>query len=125
MLFWPILPDLLDNGNQMIRKKIRITKRQAITEFQRAAEIDPADPTVFNNIGAIYGELGEYNEAARYLRKALEIDPDLGPAKRQLREVEERLVRTQAGQSKPQAVQAKPFTPTIPRPTKKWWQVWK
>ena len=64
-------------------------KRQAISEFTKAAEIDPTDPTIFNNIGAIYGELGAYSEAQKYLRKALEIDPDLGPAKRQLKRIQE------------------------------------
>jgi len=64
-------------------------KLKAISEFKKAAEIDPTDSAIFNNIGGIYGELGDYDEALKYLRKALEIDPDLGPAKRQLKRIQE------------------------------------
>jgi len=86
-------------------------KREAISEFQRAAEIDPSDATVYNNIGAIYGELAEYDEAIRYLRKALEIDPDLGPAKRQLQRIEEILSRRGASQEEPKEEEKRPVIP--------------
>ncbi len=66
-------------------------KLEAIREFLKAAEIDPADATTFNNIGAIHAELGNYDEALVYLRKALAIDPDLAPAKRQISAIEARV----------------------------------
>jgi tetratricopeptide (TPR) repeat protein len=66
-------------------------KQEAIQEFLKAAEIDPNDAATFNNIGAIYGELGDYEKALDYLHKALAIDPDLAPAKRQAQAIEARM----------------------------------
>jgi tetratricopeptide (TPR) repeat protein len=63
-------------------------KAEAVQEFLKAAEIDPGDATTFNNIGAIYAELGDHEKALSYLHKALAIDPDLVTAKRQVRAVE-------------------------------------
>jgi len=88
-------------------------KREAIAEFSRAAEIDPSDPTIFNNIGAIYMELGEYENAASFLEKALALDPELGPARRQLQRVRERMQAPAPAQSSdvPAAVVAQTSTP--------------
>lgn len=66
-------------------------KEEAVLEFLKAAEIDPSDATTFNNIGAIYGELGDYEKALTYLHEALAIDPDLATAKRQVRALEARM----------------------------------
>jgi len=66
-------------------------KLEAIQEYMKVAEIDPTDATTFNNIGAIHAELGNYDEALIYLRKALDIDPNLGPAKRQISAIEARV----------------------------------
>ena len=98
-------------------------KRQAISEFKKAAEIDPTDPTIFNNIGAIYGELGDYDEALKYLRKAVEIDPDLGFAKRQLKRIQEIVDKESVPQEKPRlSPKVSPPTPEVEQPKKKWWQ---
>jgi tetratricopeptide (TPR) repeat protein len=64
-------------------------KREAIAEFLRAAELDPNEASIWSNIGAVYGELSEYEEAIRYLKKALNLDPNLGPAQRMLPQMEE------------------------------------
>ena len=64
-------------------------KREAIAEFLRAADLDPEEAVIYSNIGAVYGELSEYDEAIRYLKKALKLDPNLGPAQRMLPKMEE------------------------------------
>jgi len=88
-------------------------KREAIAEFSRAAEIDPSDATIFSNIGAIHMELGEYEAAASFFEKALALDPDLGPAKRQLQRVRERMQAPAPAQSSdvPAAIVAQTSTP--------------
>ena len=82
-------------------------KREAVAEFLREAELDPDEASIYSNIGAVYGELGQTEEAMRYLKKALTLDPDLGPARRMLRQMEE---------AEAKAVAAKPKPPPQPSP---------
>jgi len=77
-------------------------KREAVAEYLRAAELDPNEASIFSNIGAVYGELGETEEAIRYLKKALKLDPNLGPAQRMLRQMDEAEAKAAAAKPKPQ-----------------------
>ncbi|HYP13438.1 MAG TPA: tetratricopeptide repeat protein, partial [Bryobacteraceae bacterium] len=48
----------------------------AITEWQRALEMDPVDTTALNNLGATLTAAQRFDDAAVQFRKALEVDPD-------------------------------------------------
>ena len=48
--------------------------------FQRAIEIDPADPAGYESLGEVYCRLGKYKKAVVFLKKSLEIDPKLAVA---------------------------------------------
>jgi len=45
-------------------------------EFYKALEINPNSVLALNGMGLGFGNFGEYSEAERYFKKALEIDPD-------------------------------------------------
>jgi tetratricopeptide (TPR) repeat protein len=48
---------------------------EAIAEFRRALDMDAADTTALNNLGAALTSAGQLEEAVSYLKKAIEIDP--------------------------------------------------
>ena len=48
----------------------------AIQETQRLLELDPLDVDGLYNLGAIYGNLGQYDRAREYWRKAAAVNPD-------------------------------------------------
>jgi len=48
----------------------------SMLEFYKALEINPNSVVALNGMGLGFGNFGEYSEAERYFKKALEIDPD-------------------------------------------------
>ena len=48
----------------------------SMLEFYKALEINPNSILALNGMGLGFGNFGEYSEAERYFKKALEIDPD-------------------------------------------------
>ena len=50
--------------------------REAITRFERAADIDPTYAQAWNNLGIAYEHEGKLNDARKAYEKALKLDPD-------------------------------------------------
>lgn len=49
---------------------------EAVEYLSKAAEINPADPSVHANLGEAYLRQAKFNEAAAQFSKALELDPE-------------------------------------------------
>lgn len=62
-------------------------KQTAVEKFKEALLVDPNDASLWSNIGAVLMEIDATNEAVRYLKRALKIDPNLGPPKRMLDQI--------------------------------------
>jgi TolB-like protein/lipoprotein NlpI len=60
---------------------------EAITEMQRAVELDPVSPVINTNLGAAYYFGRQDDRAIEQFRKALELDPEFGFAHRYLMDV--------------------------------------
>jgi Flp pilus assembly protein TadD len=50
--------------------------REAITRFERAADIDPTYAAAYNNLAIAYEHQGDLNNARKAYEKALKLDPD-------------------------------------------------
>jgi len=88
---------------------------KALENFRRALELEPEDPEYHNLVGDTYDELGQLDEAEKYLRSAIEIDKkyamghyDLGVFLSRRRGQKEKAVAAfkQALKSDPDMVQA-------------------
>lgn len=51
-----------------------------MNDYETAVRINPRYPGSYNNIGVIYGGEGNYSEAIKYFKKALELDPIMADA---------------------------------------------
>ncbi|HYN06679.1 MAG TPA: tetratricopeptide repeat protein [Vicinamibacterales bacterium] len=49
--------------------------RQAVTRLSRRIKQDPQDAAAAGNLGFVFGELEQWEDAVRYHRRALELDP--------------------------------------------------
>lgn len=47
-----------------------------VTQLEKARELDPKDPAVWNNLANYYGEFGPATNAFAYYEKAIELDPN-------------------------------------------------
>ncbi|MGK5091814.1 tetratricopeptide repeat protein [Deltaproteobacteria bacterium TL4] len=47
----------------------------AIVAYNKAAELSPEDPDIYNNLGAVYANTKEYDKALEQYEKSLELDP--------------------------------------------------
>ncbi|MFN3477275.1 MAG: O-antigen ligase family protein, partial [Candidatus Methylomirabilales bacterium] len=54
--------------------------QMAVEVYRRALKVRPDDPRLHADLGAIYGEMGRFNEAEASLQEALTLDPGLGEA---------------------------------------------
>ncbi|MFQ5673219.1 MAG: tetratricopeptide repeat protein [Nitrospinales bacterium] len=54
--------------------------KKALADYNRAAELSPADPEIHNNIGLIYKERKAYDAAIEQFMRALFIDPNFAKA---------------------------------------------
>ena len=48
----------------------------AVTQLERAVELEPLDPTVNDHLGDAYWRVGRRNEAMFQWRRALNLDPE-------------------------------------------------
>ena len=64
--------DLDRQGQQLYREK---KYDEALTKFQAAVTLKPADPVLLNNLGFIYYAMGKYDDAVSWLQKTLVVDP--------------------------------------------------
>ncbi len=53
---------------------------EAVAQAKRAAQIDPASPTMIASVGQALYFARRYNDAQQYLKRALELDPTFWPA---------------------------------------------
>ena len=51
-------------------------KAEALSNYQKAAELDPEYPTPHNDIGVLFEEQGRTDEAEKEYQKALELNPE-------------------------------------------------
>ena len=51
--------------------------QEALTLIQRALELKPGDPFYLDSLGWVYYRLGELDKAEKYLREALQVQPDV------------------------------------------------
>jgi len=63
-------------NNLGVLKVRRSDYKAALASFERAYQGDPTDPDYSFNLAACYCDLKRYQEAARYLQRALKKDPD-------------------------------------------------
>ena len=56
--------------------ELTTTNKWAMIEFYKALEIDQNDVIALNGMGLGFGSFGEYEEAKRYFKKALKIEPN-------------------------------------------------
>ncbi len=64
---------------------------QALEDFKKVSKLNPTDYRTYFMIGSIYEFYKDYQEAARYYEKALELKPDFQEAKQALEEVRKKL----------------------------------
>jgi Flp pilus assembly protein TadD len=55
---------------------------QAVRLLERAAELEPSDPTITGHLGDAYWDAGRHIEAADQWRRALVLNPDPDDAQR-------------------------------------------
>ena len=48
---------------------------EAIADYSKAIEINPVDPSLYNNRAMIYGTLLKWNKAIEDLSKVIELEP--------------------------------------------------
>ena len=48
----------------------------AVTQWEKARELDPKNPTPWNNLANVFGHVGPVKKAFQYYEKAIELDPD-------------------------------------------------
>ena len=69
----------LNAAMQMRNSGVHFDK--AISDYTAALRANPNDPVANCNLGTVYLQMGHIDEAIQYLRRALEIDPNLSQAK--------------------------------------------
>lgn len=50
--------------------------KEAEVEYRMVKEIDPNDVTAYENMGVIYANRGEYEQAVSQWQKVIELNPD-------------------------------------------------
>ena len=54
--------------------------KEAIEPYQKASQLKPRDPVIFNNLCGAYGNSGYYGEAVKACQEAIQLEPDLAEA---------------------------------------------
>lgn len=73
-------PDGLGFYNLGVLQKQLGQDLAAMASFEKAAELAPDQPEVWNEIGLIYDEMGKLTVAETHYKKALDLDPDFAGA---------------------------------------------
>ncbi|MGO2009153.1 O-linked N-acetylglucosamine transferase, SPINDLY family protein [Vreelandella alkaliphila] len=79
----PHIKKAIDAGHDPFQSKILLGVllynskyfKQALEVYHRLEEDYPPNASVFNNLGNLYKDLGEYKKAEQYYQNALELDP--------------------------------------------------
>ena len=58
----------------------RNQSQTALKHFRRAIQLNPGNPEYFSNLAAVLNKLKRHTDALQAAEKALELDPDFGPA---------------------------------------------
>jgi tetratricopeptide (TPR) repeat protein len=64
--------------------KIRLRFNEAMTEAQRAQELDPLSPEIVSRMGSTFLFMGRYDEAVAQYQKALDLNPNLSQVRAEL-----------------------------------------
>ncbi|MBM4053781.1 MAG: glycosyltransferase [Planctomycetes bacterium] len=67
---------------------------ESIDTFKKIVKLNPADTSVYNNIGALYFRNNNLIEAKKYIELALSIEPNYEEAKKNLENIQKRLDET-------------------------------
>lgn len=76
--------------NNLAAAQARRNRPEALENFMKALEGDPDDPDYNFNVAYLFWRRGDYERAAGYFRRVLEIDPDDAEAAQLLRSCSER-----------------------------------
>ncbi|MFH1752928.1 MAG: tetratricopeptide repeat protein, partial [Candidatus Omnitrophota bacterium] len=57
---------------------------EALASYRAAVKIDPGYADAYNNIGAVYRDMGEKGRAMEYFKKALDAEPGHAKARENL-----------------------------------------
>ena len=68
--------NLSESPNEVDRKTAMERYQDAISQYEKALEIDPNQPAVHRNLGILLARLGRNSEAIVHLRKVLELVPN-------------------------------------------------
>jgi tetratricopeptide (TPR) repeat protein len=72
----------------LTQSKIKQFQKKSVKNFQKAIELEPWSPDAYVGLGALYRKEGMPVMAAKYLKKALQVDPDHSAANKELAELE-------------------------------------
>jgi tetratricopeptide (TPR) repeat protein len=61
---------------------------EAITQYEKALELEPNQPAIHRNLGMLLARLGRYDEAKMHLQRTLQIVPNERAAREALEEIE-------------------------------------
>jgi len=72
-------PDIFKNSDFYFNRAIFYQQsrswEKALTNYSKAAELDPNNPDIYNNIGVIYKELRQYDRAIEEFLRAIYLNP--------------------------------------------------
>lgn len=74
----------------MTQSKMKQYHEKAVQNFQKAIELSPWQPDGYLGLGLLYKREGMKVKAAKYFRKALQVDPDYSAAKKELAGLEDK-----------------------------------
>ena len=63
--------------------------KEAVTHYERAAELRPDSAVIHNNLGGALASIGRYADALPHVRRALQLDPGYTPAQDNLKRLQQ------------------------------------
>ena len=72
----------------MAQSKIKQFQEKAVKNFKKAIELEPWSPDAYLGLGSLYRREGMPTMASKYLKKALQVDPDHRGVRKELAEIE-------------------------------------
>jgi tetratricopeptide (TPR) repeat protein len=61
---------------------------EAASAYETVKQLDPDDITAYENMGVIYANQGEFEDAVREWQKVLELSPDRGDIEDKIKKVQ-------------------------------------